>query len=414
MLWLMIAVIPTQIGKHFWPKWSLVAGIRVDYLSVVLYGVDLLWLGLLITWIIRKIIDKKLKIGVGFLGILTGIFVLINVLVAENKGVAVYSWFRIGQWFWFYQYCVKNKMKVREILGAVIPWWVVGESLLGLAQMAKGGSLNGLWWWLGERRFNFSTIGVAQMSVWGQGILRAYGTFSHPNSLAGFLMIVLGLWVGPNPSALRASPLDKGAFKKRSIFWWTVAWLAVLGIILSGSRTIWLLTLVLMIVGFLKVFKGKLGIKKITGYLMIILGLFLLVLGMINVNYQVRDFLGGWDSDSLTKRVSLNAAAIKMWRENLMVGVGAGNFIPRLPEYQSENQFFWLQPVHNIFLLIGSEVGMLGLIILIWLLKDLCEKKSLKKKWWLLALILASGMVDHYWITLPQNRWLLAIVLGII
>lgn len=402
MLWLLIAAIPTQIGKHFWPKWSLVAGIRVDYLSVVLYGVDLLWLGLVGTKILNsKIKSLNLKKIIKFEYLIIIGFILVNILVAENKGVAVYSWFRIGQWFWFYQYCVKNKMKVREILGAVIPWWVVGESLLGLAQMAKGGSLNGLWWWLGERRFNFSTIGVAQMSVWGQGILRAYGTFSHPNSLAGFLMVVLGLWV---------------TFYKKSkkVWWWTVAWLSVLGIILSGSRTIWLLTLILMVANFIRVFRGKMGIKKITGYLMIILGLFLLVLGMVNVNYQVRDFLGGWDSDSLTKRVSLNAAAIKMWRENLMVGVGAGNFIPRLPEYQSENQFFWLQPVHNIFLLIGSEAGMLGLIILIWLLKDLCEKKSIKKKWWLLALILASGMVDHYWITLPQNRWLLAIVLGII
>jgi hypothetical protein len=202
--------------------------------------------------------------------------------------------------------------------------------------------------------------------------------------------------------------------KIKKVQWWAVAWLAVLGIIVSGSRTIWLLTLVLMVANFIKVFKGKMGIKKITGYLAIILGLFLLVLGMVNVNYRMEDFLGGWDSDSLAKRVSLNISALKMWKENLMIGVGAGNFIPRLPQYQADNQFFWLQPVHNIVLLAGTEVGVLGLIILVWYLKDLGEKKGFKKRWWLLALIFLSGMVDHYWITLSQNTWLLAIVLGIL
>jgi hypothetical protein len=404
-LWLLIAAIPTQIGRHFWPKWSLVAGIRVDYLSVILYGVDILWFLLVIISLINKKRNgRSLKPKAGFLEMLVGIFILINILVAESKGEAIYSWLRIFQWVWFYKYCAENKAEVKRVLGEVIPWWVVGESLLGLAQMVKGGSLNGLFWWLGERRFDFSTMGIAQISVWGQGLLRAYGTFSHPNSLAGFLMVALGLWT------LFYTNLRKTRFGE--IKWWAVAWFSVLGIILSGSRTVWLLTLILMVVNFIKVFRGKMGIKKITGYLVIILGLFLLVLGVVNVNYRMGDFLGGWDSDSLAKRVSLNTAALKMWQGNLMIGVGAGNFISRLPQYQSGNQFFWLQPVHNIVILAGTEVGVLGLIITVWWFKDLWEKRNFKKRWWLLALIFLSGMVDHYWITLPQNTWLLAIVLG--
>jgi hypothetical protein len=341
-------------------------------------------------------------------------FVLVNILVAGNKGVAIYGWFRIIQWAWFYKYCQRNRKEVKRILLRIIPWWILGESMLGWAQMTKGGSLNGLMWWLGERRFDISTMGVAQFSVFGQGLIRAYGTFSHPNSLAGFLMVSLGLWTILNPSALRASPLDKGDIKIRKICWWMVTWAAMLGIILSGSRTIWLLSLVLMVTTFIKVFKGKIGIKKVIGSLAIVLGLFLLVLGIVSVNYRTTDFLGGWDSDSLAKRMNLNTIAIKMWRENLMLGVGVGNFIPKLPEYQTESQFYWLQPVHNIILLAGSEVGVLGLIITIWFFRDLGKRRKIKKRWWLLALILASGMVDHYWLSLSQNTWLLAITLGII
>ena len=411
-MFLLIAAIPTQLGKHFWPSWSLVSGVRVDYLSPTIYLIDILWTGLVISKLRITNYELRIKKFLTFQNLLIGIFILVNILVAENKGVAIYSWIRIGQWAWFLKYCIDNKARVKRILTTVIPYWIIGESLLGMAQMTKGGSLNGLFYWLGERRFSMTTVGVAQMSVWGQGLLRAYGTFSHPNSLAGFLMVSMGLWTMLNPSALRASPLDKGD-KTKSVFWLTVVWMGMLGIILSGSRTIWLLTLVLMVVNFIRVFKGKLGIKKMVGYLAIVLGLFLLVLGTVNVNYRTADFLGGWDSDSLSKRISLNMAAIKMWQGNLMMGVGAGNFIPRLPEYQAENPFYGLQPVHNIILLIGAEVGLLGMLLIVkFLMSNL--KFTKKKSYWLLGLIFLSGMVDHYWITLPQNTWLLAIVLGIL
>ena len=32
----------------------------------------------------------------------------------------------------------------------------------------------------------------------------------------------------------------------------------------------------------------------------------------------------------------------------------------------------------------------------------------------LLGLITLTGMMDHYWLTLPQNSWLLMVILGII
>lgn len=400
VLFLIVVMIPTQLGKHFWPGWSLVSGVRIDYQSLTIYLVDVLWffwIGLVI-WRVRFGFLKKSELKFEYL--LIGMFILVNILAAQNKGVAIYSWLRIFQWVWFYRYCRNNKTEVKTILKRVIPWWIMGESLLGWAQMTKGGSLNGLMWWLGERRFDISTMGVAQFSVLGRGLIRAYGTFSHPNSLAGFLLISLGLWMGFYKNS-------------RKIYWWMITWFACLGIILSGSRTIWLLSLGLMGLIFIKIYKNKIGIKKTFGCLVIVLGLFLLVLGVVSVNYQTRDFLGGWDSESWTKRMSLNVAAVKMWQENLTLGVGAGNFISRLPEYQSNGQFYWLQPVHNIVLLAGSEIGVLGLIVVLWLFKDLVTKKSWGRKWWLLMIILASGMVDHYWLTLPQNTWLLAIVLGI-
>ncbi len=58
--------------------------------------------------------------------------------------------------------------------------------------------------------------------------------------------------------------------------------------------------------------------------------------------------------------MGLNWAAIKMVKDNLFWGTGAGNFLVRLPFYQKEVGSYWLQPVHNIGLLILSEWGLLG------------------------------------------------------
>jgi hypothetical protein len=42
------------------------------------------------------------------------------------------------------------------------------------------------------------------------------------------------------------------------------------------------------------------------------------------------------------------------------------------------------------------------------------SKFEWKKQLWFLIIVGITGMLDHYWLTLPQNSWLLAIILGLI
>jgi len=424
-LFLFLLLIPTQLGKHFWPEWSYVLGIRIDYLSPVLYLVDLLWLIWIGSEFLKEIkpsalrappltgrlfiLEKYLKFE--YLAILA--FVAVNVVMAVNPMVAIYKWLRIGQILITFFYFRKNKTEIKDKLTKIIPCWIIGESLLAMAQMAKNGSLNGVFYWLGERSFSFNTIGIAQMSVLGRGLIRAYGTFSHPNSLAGFLLVSLLLWWYIKPlSPLRGDlPLKKGEFLK-NIWWWVVFWLGFLGIMVSGSRTIWVLTLVLILGWLLKNIKNK---ANLIGLILLFLGMIVFGLRMVNMEYQVSDFLGGWDSDGLEKRIQLNWAGLKMVKESSWFGIGLGNFLARLPDFQKNNGIFWLQPVHNILILAWSEIGTLGLF-LVWLF--LIKNFVWKKINWIFKIILGvviiSGMVDHYWLTLPQNVWLLTLVLGII
>ena len=374
-------------------------GVRSDYLGPILYLNDLVW-GVWIASRIFNLQTSNFKINkfFSFENFLVGVFVVLNILVAGNRWVAIYRWLRIGQWLINYKIFKLQSLKIKKYLVWIIPCWIGVESLLGLSQIVKGGSLQGMWYWLGERRFTITTIGVAQMAVFNEGLIRAYGTFSHPNSMAGFLLVGLLLW--------------KRFSKNKNVVYWIVSWLAVVGIIISGSRTVWgLLIAQFLMSNFQFLIKDK---KKMWGYGLVGVGVFILILGIVGMNYRTSDFVGGWDTDSLAKRVSLNVVAFKMWRDNFMLGVGAGNFVAKLPEYQHDSQFYWLQPVHNIFLLAGTEWGMLGIIVLIFKLQTSVFKKITKKNWLILGVIVVTGMVDHYWLTLPQNFALLSVVLGII
>ena len=411
LLFLLLLFIPTQLGKHFWFDWSMVLGIRIDYLSPTLYLVDLVWIVLFILEIsitkfqVFQTNDKKQLPILKTLLII--VFVLINILVAQSRWIAVYKWLRVGQLVWFGYYVFKNKNLVEKMLTKVLPIWIVVESVLAVGQIAKGGSLNGFWWWLGERSFDFNTIGIAQMSVANNGIVRAYGTFSHPNSLAGFLLVSLILWV-KYFALLRPSSYGR-------VKWWFVTWLGIIGIILTGSRTIWLLSL-LSIVWLL--WGNFRNIKNKGKILFLIAILFFSIYKMIDFNYPFRSFLGGWDENGLLKRGQLNLASIEMFEKSPLFGVGAGNFLVNLPDYQKNNQIFWFQPVHNIGLLLLSEIGILGLLIFGFkslffkTIKNLIKNND-KIMLLILGVIFLSGMVDHYWLTLPQNMWLLVLVLGL-
>ena len=397
-LFLFLLLIPTQLGKHFWPEWSYLLGIRVDYLSPTLYLLDLIWLILIGSNFLKNYKKIAFKKYLNFKYFLVMGFIGINILIAVNPWVAFYKWLRMVQILITFFYFKKNKTLIKGKLVKAIPCWIIFESLLAVTQMAKSGSLNGIFYWFGERSFSFNTIGIAQMSVLGNGLIRAYGTFSHPNSLAGFLLVALLLWYW-----LRE--------KINKTWWWVVFWFGFLGIIVSGSRTVWILTLGLIFWFLLKNIKNK---ANSIGLILLFLGVIVFGLRLVNMEYQISDFLGGWDSNGVEKRTQLNWAGLKMVKESSWFGVGLGNFLVRLPEFQKNNGIFWLQPVHNILILIWSEIGTLGLFLLFLLFnKNFVWKKINWIFKIILVVVIISGMVDHYWLTLPQNVWLLVLVLGI-
>lgn len=120
-------------------------------------------------------------------------------------------------------------------------------------------------------------------------------------------------------------------------------------------------------------------------------------------------------SESIWRRIELSQMAWQMTKNSPLFGVGFGNFLQKLPEFLLPRQFYFWQPVHNIFLLILAETGIILLCLMfygLWrIFKKLWQEKNWPLSYALLAVVL-TGLLDHYWLTLQQGQLLLALLLG--
>jgi len=391
---LFIFLLPTQFGLHFWPDWSLIFGIRVDYLSPTVYLVDLVFGLLFLLWVweikFRFVVSKKLLV-------LLLIFVFLNIYVSVNKGAAVWGWLVIFKLALVGVYVVSNKEKLEERIKTPLAWSLVYSLIIAIFQFINKGSLGGIFYFLGERSFTISTPGIALVNIIGGWQLRPYASFPHPNAMAGYALVG-GLLLGPYKNKLHSTGLIA----------------ATILVIITFSKTA-------MIIGFAVVILHRQRIVNITKLVSICLPFTLFVSFLTTYFGSMLLASGIYLPKSIYERLGLLAIAGHLWTNSLIVGVGSRNFIGHLPQESSTlisivgvGFYRWLQPVHNIYFLILSEMGIIGLIIFIWILqnsiKNVFSQRSLLLS--LLAIMLI-GLFDHYFITLPQTSSLMAIVIGL-
>ncbi len=399
LFWLLVLLLPLQLGRHFWSEWTQVLGLPVDYLSPTLYLTDLLVAAVLIAWWWQE--KKRFKVnrwpsvikrywwfGAIFL------FLFLNSFLALNSGAAFYKLIKIIEFSLLGLYIAREKLVLRD-LRMPLSGAIIYSSLIALAQFAKQASLDGLFWWLGERTFNIITPGIAKAIIGGRLILRPYAAFSHPNVLAGFLLISMILIAG-----------KKEQSKFPQMIRWATLSLGSIALFLSFSRVAWFVGL---LIGFWFLVQRWLGKKRS----LIALVAFSILLG--GLFYSLVTPLSG--EEAIDQRLALANVAMEMVKANPLAGVGINNFISQLPYYwQQFGATYWLQPVHNIFLLVAAETGLIGLMTFFWLL-ILTFRRLLSPPQPILILGLSAalvlGLFDHYWLTLQQTQLLLTIIFGL-
>lgn len=399
LFFLLILLLPTQLGLHFWPEWATVFGIRVDYLAPTVYLTDLIVMGVLVSWWweSRKSINYQVLSIKYLVFVLPFVYLLSTSLLAQNQGTAFYKLAKIVEFalLGFYIY----KTKPFSIINFPLSIALLYSTLLAWFQFISGHTL-GLWI-LGERTFNASTPGIALVTLNGQDYLRPYATFPHPNVLAGFLLvgIILIYELRRNKNA---PPL----------FYSFTLLLSLSALIITFSHSAWFAGAALLFISVIQAFRRRLAVIGRSLLIILIAGSFLIVW----VGRNLKDF-----PQEVGQRLELSSVALRMAEDFPLTGVGLNNFIVRLPEYGiSPGTTWFLQPVHNIFLLVLAETGIIGFLFFLWFLFSFLGKLEIgtgdPSGVWKLAIpflvILITGMADHYWLTLQQGQLLTAIVVG--
>ncbi|PJC28163.1 hypothetical protein CO054_01615 [Candidatus Shapirobacteria bacterium CG_4_9_14_0_2_um_filter_39_11] len=392
LFWLLVFLLPVQFGRHFWPEWSYVMGLRIDYLSPTIYLTDILMVAILGLWGLEKISNFQFPIS-NFLRrfwwvLAVFAYLLVNSCLAQNQGAALYKSAKIIEFALLGFYIAKNKISL-SMIRRPLSIAVVYSSLIAVTQFLKQASLGGVFWWLGERTFNAGTPGIAKAIVNGQLIMRPYATFPHPNVLAGFVLVSLIL-IGVRCQALGV----------RKIFHWLAIALGIVAILISFSRSAWVVGL---LIGLWLMRKKPL---LFTVYCL---------LSTVGVVAWLAPHFSA--NEAFSQRLQLIKTTWLMIQATPLIGVGLSNFIVRLPDFWQITGFtYWLQPVHNIYLLVAAETGLVGLVIFLWFL-ILTFRKLLEIGNWKLVIpllaILLTGVADHYWLTLQQSQLLFAIILGL-
>jgi hypothetical protein len=430
LLYALILTLPFNIRYIFnFSEIALIDGFK-EHLTISLYFFDFIFILLLFVsvWDNYKNIFSKAFFNHTFKQplIYFGLFILFLPLFNHAPSIAWYKTIRLLEMLIFFtivrntlrQYTVLTYFKLLLFVGGVI------QSAIALLQFITQQSL-GLSW-LGESIIGPNILGVAKFSFEGEKLIRAYGTFPHPNVLGIFLLFSLS--AGLSLMLTKKELLSNFRWRYRSIFFGEL-FLIYVGLLLTYSRSIILLTAIISFIfaysqrGYInKLYQNLCQQLHIPFFLRTSLAI-IVIFTTLFASYNLlapRLCLHCPGDESISLRKTYQRTADLMILQNIFTGVGLGNFIQTSKKFSPALPSWNLQPVHNLYLLIASELGLIGLLLfLVTTFFYSAHNLRLRflKKYPLdlfFILVLLAGFFDHYFWTLQQGQLIFWIALALV
>lgn len=392
-------------------------GLRSDYLSPTIYLTDVLiwWLliFILLRWLLRRLysptavslppsLKSYLTLGAGLVAV-----ALISIGYSVNPATGWWHLEKLIEFILFgglVSWALANPLWRRQILMGFLLGMML-QALLALAQFGLGHSL-GLWI-MGERSFDVNTLGVARAEIDGRLVLRGYGTFSHPNVLS--MGLVVASTLSTYFAVVNRDYLTKLFFSILTILFG----LAVLTTLSRVEILLWLISSSCLVIWAVRYSLSKLSINIFT--LMAIFAVLLAGVWFGPTELSRFQSLGDIDTVTFTQRLQLNQIAAQLWQAHPFTGVGLGSFVNYLTPPPRISDVPFVQPVHNLYLLVATEIGIIGLVFVVTLLALGCYRALVRRQYLLLLITLeiaVAGLFDHYFWSLQQGGLLWWSIVG--
>lgn len=226
-------------------------------------------------------------------------------------------------------------------------------------------------------------LGIAPHIAWQGGtsvietpserFLRAYGGMPHPNILGGFLIIAILLGIG---AYMKTSSKEKTwkYFLLISIF------VNFFSLIVTFSRSA-MLSLILGILLFFIYYlynKHLLSAKKLLFFTIVFATIGILFYSLFHGLFTNRlNATSRLEKKSVNERIAFLQEAKNIITQKPIFGTGMGNYTSFLIKNSTQKEVWRFQPVHNIYLLIFAELGVVGfslfMFVIIFIVYDFFE-----------------------------------------
>jgi hypothetical protein len=365
----------------------------------------------------------------------------LSIFWSQYQPIAVYRVFTLVEILLFAILAAKSLNEPKWLKTAFFAIVINGlfQSLLGIAQFVRNSSL-GLHF-LGESTIGPNIDGVAKIVINSEKHVRAYGTFPHPNILAGFLLVPLFIIIGTlllrklSPAGKKRAGDDSNLLntlnktshpayssideeEQENVSYETFlghipGWLLLAALLITGLG--FLLTLsrssfLGFFVGLLIYFAGTAYTRTQKGSQMGIdsfsfIKIITFIIIASTILFALFSCSSFFSTQSLQERNLYQNVSYETISNHPFAGVGIGQFV--MSEYQKHPQLesWQYQPVHNAYFLVFSELGIVGIIFLALLafsfyLKSRGAQKDIGLTYLLYYCIVSSflsiSFFDHY------------------
>lgn len=428
------------------------------------------------------------------------IWSIFSLIWAENKFIGIFKIVKLAELCLIFLY-LKNVPRgtFHKILGTIIGLGVL-NSIIGIGQFLLQQSL-GLTF-LRESIISPNLPGVAKIIIGGEKYIRAYGLLPHPNVLGGLLLISITLTlyyklfhveqieskklittqsniprlshgmfhvehsfrggtILDNTNQDKCSTWNIKQWQPKNLIFWLILWIQILGIILTVSKSA-ILGLLVALFYLKNVPRGtnpksemfhahaveyncstwNKQVDWIKDNLDRIRQFGLVALISIMLAYLIHADLNSILFNSLRERLLYLNVSRGTILNHFWLGTGIGQYVVEIPNnFKMALLSHEYQPVHNIFLMIWSELGIIGLGIFIWLLLKMfhvehfislfvprgtncthtTDQNCSALEWnnfvvfqGVLAGLIFIGLFDHYFWDIQQGQILLWIIFGLL